>query len=61
MTPRPLMPLDITRAPVSGVYRSRTMARAPITAAPMAAPCRVRQTISSGIEGAKAQPIDASV
>ncbi len=33
------------------------MARAPITAAPMAAPCTVRQAISSGIVGASAQPI----
>ena len=51
----------MTRAPVSGVYRSRTMALAHITAAPMAAPWTVRQTISSGIDAASAQPMEASV
>ena len=38
MMPSPLKPLDMVRAPSAGVYASRTMARAHITAAPIAAP-----------------------
>ncbi len=60
-TPRPLRPLDMTRAPSSGWYRSRTMARAHMTAAPMAAPWTTRQAISIAIEGAKVLPIEARV
>jgi len=37
------------------------MARAHITTAPMAAPCAVRQAISSAMDGAHALPTDATV
>jgi len=59
--PKPVKALDITRAPVSGVYRSRTMARAHITTAPMAAPCRARHTINACMLLAITQPKPASV
>ena len=45
ITPRPDSPLLTTRAASSGAYKSRAIARAHITGAPMAAPCSARQMI----------------
>ncbi|MNW10760.1 hypothetical protein D3C71_2080430 [compost metagenome] len=59
--PNPVRALDMARAPSSGVYRSRTMARAHITTAPMAAPWAMRQAISSPMVGANALPKEATV
>ena len=59
--PRPVSALDMARAPSSGVYRSRTMARAHITTAPMAAPWAMRHTMSSAMLGASALPTEATV
>ena len=59
-TARPLSALDMTLAPSAGVYRSRMMARAHITPAPMATPCTVRPTISISIELARAHPVAAT-
>lgn len=61
MKPRPVSARAMARAPASGVYRSRTIARAHITAAPMAAPCSVRQSTSRSIVGATTLPIEATV
>lgn len=59
--PSPVSALDMARAPSSGVYRSRTMARAHITTAPMAAPWAMRHRISRPMVGAKALPSEATV
>lgn len=56
ITPRPVSALDMAWAPAVGVYRSRTMARAAITPAPVATPCKVRQATSQSMLGASAQP-----
>jgi hypothetical protein len=60
ITPRPVRPLDITLAPSAGAYRSRTMARAHITPAPMATPCTARQTMSCSMVGENALAIEAA-
>ena len=60
ITPKPVKALDITRAPSTGPYRSRTTARAAMTAAPMATPCKMRPAISQSIVGAKAHAVDAT-
>ena len=59
--PSPVSARDMARAPASGAYRSRTMARAQTTTAPMAAPCSVRHTTSAAMEGAAALPTEARV
>ena len=59
-TPKPDSALDMTWVPSTGLYKSRTMARAAITTAPSAAPCTVRQAIKASMCGASAQPTAAS-
>ena len=60
ITPRPVKACDITRAPSVGAWRSRTTARAVITAAPMAAPCSMRPSTSQPRLGARVQATAAS-
>ena len=60
ITPRPLSALLRMRAPCSGAYRSRTMARPAITAAPIAAPCSTRHRISQSMLPASNAPTPAT-
>ena len=56
ITPRPESPLLTTLAASSGAYKSRAIARAHITGAPIAAPWQARQTISMSMLAANALP-----
>ena len=49
MMPSPVSAFDMRRAPVCGSCRSRTMERAQVTAAAIAAPCRARQATSAAM------------
>ncbi len=55
ISPNPVSAFDMTRAPRSGLYKSRTMARPHITTAPIAAPCTLRQKIKISIDEASTQ------
>ena len=59
-TPKPVMVFDMTRAPSSGWYKSRTTARALVMTAPMPMPCNTRQKISTPIELLSTQPMAAT-
>ena len=58
--PRPVRAWVMTCAPSTGVNKSRVMARAPITPAPKAAPCTMRQPMKKSMDDASAQPALAS-
>ena len=60
MKPSPVKASDMTCAPWSGSYRSRTIARAQTAAAASVAPCAMRQTINHGMLVAKAAPRPAT-
>ena len=60
ITPRPVSPLDITRVPSTGLYKSRSSARAHTTPAPMAMPWTVRQKISASMLGTMAHTMEDS-
>lgn len=56
ISPSPVSALDMTCAPSTGWYRSRTMARPAMTTAPSAMPCALRMVISMFMSGASMQP-----
>ena len=60
LLPSPESACDMTCAPSRGACRSRTTARAAITAAPMATPCTARAAISMAMLGAAMQAREAS-
>ena len=57
--PKPVMALDITRAPLAGSYKSRTTALALVITAPMLAPCTMRQNTSVSMLVLNTQPMAA--
>ena len=57
--PKPVMDLDMTRAPLAGSYKSRTTARALVMTAPMDTPCKMRQPTSISMLVLTTQPMAA--
>ena len=58
--PKPVMALDMARAPCAGWYKSRTTARALVITAPMDAPCNMRQATSTSMLLLSTQPMAAT-
>ena len=57
--PKPVMDLDMTRAPLAGSYKSRTTARALVMTAPMDAPCNMRHATRVSMRVLNTQPMAA--
>ena len=60
-TPKKIVTCDITRCASAGGNMSRMIARATTVPAPADKPCSARNATSQPIDGASAQPADASV